>query len=228
MHFTDGKYTGATALLMATALDAPMVPVLLELGAKVHDRGTIISVQRGIEDVNMLHVLAQNPHARIPNKWTSLLHNFLGLDPDRSSSSTMYLSPLKFLRDSSDFNSAWDVGDVLAFTELIINIPEMNWDAGLFLESQHTCREDGSRERMKRWINAVSQARSGKSGCGCLKREGKWIMWWENWMEDHCCVTTRGNHWNAGEGMETVDCKGIEKEVAHCEAKIFYDAVDYV
>lgn len=214
-------------MLMAASFDAPMVPVLLELGAKVHGRGTLISFQSGIEDVNMLHVLALNPNARIPHKLTSLLCHFLGVDPDRSSSSTMYLSPLNVLRNSLDLNPAWDVADVLAFTGLIVGIREMNWGAGLFLESQHAYREDGSHQRMKRWINAVSRARSEKRDCVCLKRQGKWVMWWENWMQDDCRVTTTEQPSNTGDDVGPENVEENEKPDDYSGAEIFYDAVDY-
>lgn len=212
---------------MAASFDAPMIPVLLELGAKVHGRGTLISFQRGIEDVNMLHVLALNPNARIPHRLTSQLCHFLGVDPDRSSSSTMCLSPLNVLRNSLDLNPAWDVADVLAFTGLIFGIREMNWGAGLFLESQHAYREDGSHQRMKRWINAVSRARSEKRDCGCLKRQGKWVMWWENWMQDDCRVTTTEQPSNTGDDVGPENVEENEKPDDYSGAEIFYDAVDY-
>lgn len=228
VHFANnGNTGGSTPLLMAASFDAPMIPVLLELGAKVHGRGTLISFQSGVEDVNMLHVLALNPNARIPHRLTSLLCHFFGVDPDRSSSSTMCLSPLKVLRNSLDLNPAWDVTDVLAFTELIVRIREMNWAAGLFLESQNTYREDGSHERMKRWINAVSRARSEKRGCGCLKRKGKWVMWWEKWSKHDCCITATEQPSNTGEYMGLDDVQGIEKTDDHSGAEVFFDAVDY-
>lgn len=212
---------------MAAALQAPMVPVLLELGAKVHSRGTLISFQHGVEDVNMLHALALNPHARIPRKWTPLLHHFLGVDPDRSSSSTMCLSPLNILRNSLDLNPAWDISDVFAFTDLIVSIREMNWDAGLYLESQHTYREDGSHENMKRWMKAVSQTRSQTNNCGCLKRRGKWVMWWENWTEDDCCDTSTNRASNPEGYVSSNNVKDNETADGHDEAEVFYDAVDY-
>jgi hypothetical protein len=216
---------------MAASFDAPMTPVLLELGAKVHGRGTVISFQSGVEDVNMLHVLALNPNARIPNKLTSLLCHFLGVDPDRSSSSTTCLSPLNILRNSLDINPAWGIADVLAFTELIVGIREMNWGAGLFLESQHMFREDGSHERLKLWANAIGRVISKEtlSGCGCLRRGDKWTMWWDDWTKGDCCVTTTEKH-SAPEEEKEPDLDEVgenEKESNQGGPEIFFDAVDY-
>lgn len=214
---------------MAASFDAPMVPVLLELGAKVHESGITIILQTGVEDVNVLHVLARNPNARIPRRLTSLLHHFLGIDPDRSSSSTVSLSPLNHLRNSSHLNTAWKVADVLAFTELIVGIREMNWDAGLFLESKSFYREDGSHERMKRWISAASRALSEDGGCARLRRRDEWRMWWDDWKDDGCCVTTTEKPSNSD--VES-DCRsngadGDEKEKDQSGSEVFYDAAEY-
>lgn len=213
---------------MAASFDAPMVPVLLELGAKVHESGIMIILQTGVEDVNVLHVLARNPNARIPRRLASLLHHFLGIDPDRSSSSTMSLSPLKHLRNSSHLNTEWKVVDVLAFTELIVGIREMNWDAGLFLESERIYRGDGSHERMKRWISAVSRALSEDGGCECLRRGDEWKMWWDVWPNDSCCITATRDLSNldvdGDYGLYSAD--GDKKEIDQSGTEVFYDAAE--
>ncbi|KAG8162345.1 hypothetical protein KVR01_008110 [Diaporthe batatas] len=228
----DAKGTGgSTPLLMAAALDARMTPVLLEFGSKVHSRGTLITINNGVEDVNMLHVLAQHPHGRIPSKLTSLLGHFLGVDPDRSSSATMCASPLNILRNTLDNNPAWGIADVLAFTELIIGIRETNWGAGLFLESQRTFREDGSHERIKLWVNAVSRlmTKNAQSDCGCLRRGSQWMMWWDEWTMDDCCITCiKRSSTPSQESRFGEDGIGEIEDISDQDgAETFYDAVDY-
>lgn len=212
---------------MAASFDAPMVPVLLELGANVNERGIMAVLQTSVEDVTVLHVLARNPNGRIPRRLTSLLHHFLGIDPDRSGSSTMSLSPLNHLWNSSHLNAAWNVADVLAFTELIVGIWEMNWDAGLFLESERIYREDFSHERMKRWISAVSRALSEDGGCECLRWGDEWRMWWDIWPNDGCCITATGKPSNLNvEGDYGLYGADGDEEIDESGTEVFYDAAE--
>ncbi|RYO96302.1 hypothetical protein DL763_003275 [Monosporascus cannonballus] len=42
--------------------------------------------------------------------------------------------------------------EVVLFVELILDLRESNWEAGLFLECKEDCEEDGSHSLMRRWV----------------------------------------------------------------------------
>jgi len=143
----DAAYQGWTPLHIAAQENASLVPLFLELGAKPN-----VATD---DEETLLHLLATMPTGfkQIGDIPPYLLR---GLNPDLLDSRG--LTPFDRLecRVTEERNFAGRdsliLGDVVLFVELILELRELNWEAGLFLECKEEFEADGSHNRMRRWV----------------------------------------------------------------------------
>ncbi|RYO88384.1 hypothetical protein DL766_003063 [Monosporascus sp. MC13-8B] len=112
-------------LLDAADTNASHVPLLLKLGAKADvftDDGD-----------SLPHLLVITPRGF--NRWVTYQHPSYWV-----SIPTSPAEPPPTLEE------------VVLFVELILDLRESNWEAGLFLECKEDCEEDGSHSLMRRWV----------------------------------------------------------------------------
>ena len=142
----DEVHDGFPLVVSAAAANPFLVQPILELGAKAE------ALNRRKE--SLLHYLTWHPDGMrdtigMP---ASLLK---GLDPDGHGIDGD--TPLGWLKWSIVTDSKprslfrFSLGEVVHFVELILELRELNWETGLFLESKEKFERDGSHARMKAW-----------------------------------------------------------------------------
>lgn len=84
---------------------------------------------------------------------------WLGTDPD--SKSNAGYTALDVLESQCAYNLTFPdprkVRGVIGLAELIVEIREMNWNDGLFLDVKHRLSEDGSHRKLKGWIRLFQE-----------------------------------------------------------------------
>lgn len=227
----DAYYNGMTVLHEAAGSNPSLIPLLSVLGANIN------AVTQD-EGWSLLHVLlfAGNLGGIVDQVPVSVL---TGLNPDMADKydwtlveylEMQVIAERRFLTGRRPRpREAWN------FVKLIVELRELNWESGLFLDYKKHLMQDGSHSQMKRWVSLqterIGQYEEGEGiGWSSLDRR----MWrglddyWDNESqteEEHDIGVSLGHFERKGDGtgLPQYDGKGVED--SEDEDDVFFDAV---
>lgn len=203
-------YFGGWAVLHHAALFYPsLMPLLLKLGAN--------ATSLTDEGFSVIHLLTFGDNVlRLMNKFPMPL--LQGLNPDLAnnfgSRPIDLLGRVPVVRDGviSDEVYHRPLQDAVRFVRLIVELRELNWNAGLFLPYKERFEQDGSHDQMKGWVSLQTERLQKHEGDGDIVWDPLEMMPW------HGLDLHNGNISDSEDESQTEEEADIE-EGTGCETR---------
>ena len=169
-------YCNGWGVLHYTAFfDPSLMPLLMKLGANVASL-----TDSGLSVIHIL-VLGGKRLGLINKVPVSLLQ---GLNPDLADD--FGSRPIDFLETRLVVADGVIPGEVyypplqdaVRFVRLIVELRELNWNAGLFLQYKERFEQDGSHDQMKRWVSLQTERLQKHEGDGDIVWDPLDMMLW--------------------------------------------------